>query len=50
MDFAVEFRFMAAKRIIAFVVTMAAALAFRSYWALIIGMATGRLAGVALSY
>jgi O-antigen/teichoic acid export membrane protein len=50
MDFAAEFRFMAAKRLIAFVVTMAAALAFRSYWALIVGMATGRLAGVALSY
>ena len=50
MDFAAEFRLMAGKRIIMFVVTMAAALTFRSYWALVIGMATGRLAGVALSY
>lgn len=50
MDFASEFRFMAAKRVIAFVVTLAAALAFRSYWALVIGSATGRITGVVLSY
>ena len=50
MDFAAEFRLMATKRMITFVVTMAAAFTFRSYWALVIGMSTGRLAGVALSY
>ena len=50
MDFAAEFRLMATKRMITFVVTMAAAVTFRSYWALVIGMSTGRLAGVALSY
>lgn len=50
MDFGAEFRFMAAKRVIAFVVTMVAAWVFRSYWTLIIGMAAGRLAGVAISY
>ena len=50
MDFAAEFRLMASKRMITFVVTMAAALAFRSYWALVIGMSTGKVAGVALSY
>ncbi len=50
MDFAAEFRLMATKRIITFVVTMTAAFAFRSYWALVIGMATGRVAGVLLSY
>lgn len=50
MDFGREFRFMATKRVISFVVTMLAAWIFRSYWTLIIGMAAGRLAGVALSY
>jgi O-antigen/teichoic acid export membrane protein len=50
MDFSSEFRFMAAKRVIAFVVTIVAAVVFRSYWALVIGMATGRLTGVLLSY
>ncbi len=50
MDFAAEFRLMASKRMITFVVTMAAAIVFRSYWALVIGMSTGKLAGVALSY
>ena len=50
MDFSSEFRLMATKRMITFVVTMSAAFAFRSYWALVIGMATGRVAGVVLSY
>ena len=50
MDFAAEFRLMASKRMITFAVTMAAAVAFRSYWALVVGMSTGKLAGVALSY
>jgi O-antigen/teichoic acid export membrane protein len=50
MDFGAEFRFMASKRVIAFVVTISAALAFRSYWALVVGMATSRVAGVILSY
>lgn len=50
MNFAAEFRLLATKRMITFVVTMVAAATFRSYWALVIGMATGRLAGVALSY
>jgi O-antigen/teichoic acid export membrane protein len=50
MDFGREFRFMATKRIVSFVVTMVAAWAFQSYWTLIAGMAAGRLAGVVLSY
>ena len=50
MDFSSEFRLLAAKRIISFVVVIAAAFTFRSYWALVIGMATGRVAGVVLSY
>lgn len=50
MDFGAEFRFMASKRLIAFVATISAALLLRSYWALVIGSMTGRVAGVALSY
>lgn len=50
MDFSTEFRFMASKRVITFVVTMIAAFTLRSYWALVIGMVTGRVVGVALSF
>lgn len=50
MNFAAEFRLLATKRVITFVVTMVAAVLLRSHWTLIIGMAAGRLAGVALSY
>lgn len=50
MDFSSEFRFMATKRVVTFFVTIAAAFTLRSYWALVIGMTTGRLLGVALSY
>jgi lipopolysaccharide exporter len=50
MDFAAEFRLMASKRMITFVVTMIAAITLHSYWALVIGMSTGKVAGVALSY
>lgn len=50
MDFATEFRLLATKRMVTFFVTISAALLFRSYWALVIGMATGRIVGVVLSY
>ncbi|WP_298824530.1 lipopolysaccharide biosynthesis protein [uncultured Piscinibacter sp.] len=50
MNFGAEFRFMAAKRLLAFIVTMTAAWLLQSYWALVIGSMTGRIAGVALSY
>ena len=50
MNFSAEFRWMASKRVIGFVVTLVAAFTFRSYWALVIGTAAGRLAGVVLSY
>ena len=50
MNFAAEFRLMATKRVVSFVVTLAAAIAFRSYWAMVIGMATSRIVGVVLSY
>lgn len=50
LDFGREFRFLGYKRVIAFAVTVTAALLFRSYWALVAGMVTGRAAGVVLSY
>ena len=50
MNFSAEFRWMASKRVVSFVVTLAAAWVFRSYWALVIGTATGRLTGVTMSY
>jgi lipopolysaccharide exporter len=50
MDFAAEFRYMAGKRVISFVVVLVAAFTLRSYWALVIGSLAGRFAGVALSY
>lgn len=50
MNFSAEFRLLATRRVVTFAVTMIAAVLFRSYWTLIIGMAAGRLVGVALSY
>lgn len=50
MDFSLEFRLLASKRVISFCVTMLAAWVFHSYWTLIAGMAAGRIAGVVLSY
>lgn len=48
--FAQEFRFLAAKKLSAFFVTMIFAIVFRNYWALVAGIITGRFVGVALSY
>ena len=50
LDFATEFRMLAIRRVITFVATMGAAWLFKSYWALIIGTAAGRISGLALSY
>lgn len=50
LDFRSEFRFLFAKRIVAFAVTVAMAFAFRSYWALVVGTVTGRVASVWISY
>lgn len=50
MDFGREFVLMASRRVIGFVVTVAAALLFRNYWALVIGTLAGRVGGVATSY
>lgn len=45
-----DFQFLLAKKLVSFVVTLALALTFRSYWALVAGMATSRVAGVVLSF
>jgi lipopolysaccharide exporter len=50
MNFSAEFRLLAFKRVITFAVTMVAAITMRSYWALVAGVAAGRVAGVLLSY
>jgi O-antigen/teichoic acid export membrane protein len=50
MHFGLDFRFAFFKRIVGFAVTIAAAYAFRSYWALVAGALTGRAFGVVLSY
>jgi lipopolysaccharide exporter len=55
-DFRKEFRYgkdfqlLLTKKLIAFCVTMAVAYGFRSYWALVAGMAASRVAGVVLSF
>lgn len=50
MQFGAEFRFMFFRRIAGFLVTIAAAWALKSYWALVIGALVGRAIGVGLSY
>ena len=50
LDFRREFHFLAAKRVLSFVITVALAVTLRSYWALVIGSVAGRVFGVALSY
>ncbi len=50
LRFGSDFRFLFAKRLAGFVVTVMAAFTLRSYWALVIGSLAGRAFGVALSY
>ena len=50
MQFGREFQFLFCKRIVGFIVTIAAAWFIRSYWALVIGALAGRTFGVALSF
>ncbi len=50
LDFARDFRFMVSKRLITFVVVIAAAWWLRSFWALVIGMVAGNVLGFALSF
>lgn len=50
MQFGDEFRFLFARRIAGFVITIFAAVVLRNYWALVIGTLGGRLFGAGLSY
>jgi lipopolysaccharide exporter len=45
-----DFQLLLAKRIVVFAATISAALATRSYWALVLGILVGSFAGVGLSY
>jgi O-antigen/teichoic acid export membrane protein len=50
MRFDREFRFLVAKKVSAFSVTIPAALILDNYWALVIGQVVGKVAGTTLSY
>lgn len=50
MRFDREFRFLTAKKLIAFGVTVPLAIILDSYWALVIGQTVSRIAGTALSF
>ena len=50
LDFRKEFIFMASKRIASVAVTIPLAFAFRSFWALVAGIVTGKILGVVISY
>lgn len=50
LNFAREFKFTIARRLLGFVVTLVLAFTLRSYWALIAGIVTTRVASVVLSY
>lgn len=50
LDYRREFVFLMAKRLSGFIVTVALALVFRNFWALVAGNIAGRLAATAISY
>lgn len=50
MQFGSDFAFFFRRRVIAFVVTLALAWWFRTYWAMVIGALVGKVSGVVLSY
>lgn len=50
MEFRSEFLLMAGRRLLGFLATIVVALTLRSYWALVVGILTGRVAGLVLSY
>ncbi|MGH8264679.1 MAG: oligosaccharide flippase family protein, partial [Steroidobacteraceae bacterium] len=50
LEFSREFRFLALKRTLPFLVTVPLAYWLRSYWALIAGLLAGRIGGVIVSY
>jgi lipopolysaccharide exporter len=50
LNFRREFQFQIRRKVVGFVVTIALAFTFRSYWALVLGSVATNLAGVILSY
>ena len=50
LEFNKEFRFLLAKRLITFPLTIALAFFLQNYWALVVGMTSGRIIDVWLSY
>jgi lipopolysaccharide exporter len=50
LDFGREFRFLLSKKLVGFVVTIGLALAFRSYWALVLGTVASKWFSVLISY
>jgi O-antigen/teichoic acid export membrane protein len=50
LEFGRDFRFMVARKLISFVVTIALALIWQNYWALVAGIVAGKFGGVALSF
>lgn len=50
LHFRDEFILLFSRRVVTFAITITGAIILRTYWALIIGMVTGRMVGVALSY
>jgi lipopolysaccharide exporter len=50
LEFAREFRYLVAKKIVSFAITVPLAFALRNFWALVFGIVAGRCASVALSY
>lgn len=50
MNFKLEFKFLATKRVVGFAVTMVLALTYGGYWSLVVGAIAGRVAGALLSY
>ena len=50
LNFSMEFKFLLAKRLASFAVTVSLALAYRSFWALIAGTIAGKLIAVLISY
>lgn len=50
LEFQKEFKLKVAQKIVSFVVTLVAAFTLRNYWALVLGVLSGRLAGIVLGY
>lgn len=50
LTFGKEFKLKVSQKLISFVVTISAALWLQNYWALVIGLLTGKTVGLALSY